>query len=442
MTPPSARATASQALLFATGPLASLAGAARRALCERLPARDHALRDTTAAILARVERDGDQALHALARELDGVALPALEVPRERRREALASLAPALRAAMERAIANLTAVHGAWRPLAQETTPERGIRIGRRPDPLARVGAYAPGGRAAYPSSVLMTVVPARVAGVAEIVLCSPPAHDGFPAPSTLAAAELAGADRVFAIGGAGAIAAMAFGTESVPRVDRIVGPGNAWVCEAKAQVAGRVTIDCPAGPSELLVVADASADPAAVARELIAQAEHDPRASVVAIALGEAAAAAIAEALARALARAPRREIVAQSLASRGALLTADTLAEALAFAADYAPEHLMLAVAEPEAALANVRHAGTVFLGLASSVTFGDYMTGANHVLPTGGLARSYSGLSPLDFVRWTTWQRVTDEAAAALAEPAAVLADAEGLPGHAMAARGARTR
>jgi histidinol dehydrogenase len=436
------RARASAGLLFATGPLASLTGEERAMLCDRHPVRDPALRGTTAAILARVERDGDLALHALARELDGVTLTTLEVPRERRREALAALAPPVRAAMERAIANLTAVHRAFQPVAQELTPEPGITIGRRPEPIARVGAYAPGGRGAYPSSVLMTVVPARVAGVHEIVLCTPPADDGLPAPATLAAAELAGADRVFAIGGAGAIAAMAFGTESVPRVDRIVGPGNAWVCEAKAQVAGRVAIDCPAGPSELVVVADASADAAAVAGELIAQAEHDPRACAVAVVVGAATAAALAEALARELADTPRREIVARSLASRGALLTADTLAAALAFAADYAPEHLMLAVADPERALATSRNAGTVFLGLSSSVAFGDYMTGANHVLPTGGLARSYSGLSPLDFVRWTTWQRVTAGAAASLAGPVGVLADAERLPAHARAARRGGTR
>ena len=442
MTRSLARPGAAALALRASGPLAALAGAERAALCERLPARDQQVRAVTAAILERVAREGDAALIALARELDGVALTTLEVPREQRRAALAALSPALRAAMERAVANLTSVHRAARPAASETSPEPGIRVGRRPDPIARVGAYAPGGRAAYPSSVLMTVVPGRVAGVGEIVLCSPPGPDGLPAPATLAAAELAGADRVFAIGGAGAIAAMAFGTASVPRVDRIVGPGNAWVCEAKAQVAGRVAIDCPAGPSELLVVADASADPSAVARELVAQAEHDPRASAVAVAIGAPAAEAIAHALARELAATPRREIVARSLARGGAVLSADTLAEALAFAGQYAPEHLMLALAEPGAALRDVRNAGTVFLGPASSVAFGDYLTGANHVLPTGGLARSYSGLSPLDFVRWTTWQQVTPGAAATLAGPAGALADAEGLPAHAAAARAGRAR
>jgi len=423
-----------------TGSLAALAGEERRALCERGSARDARLGATTAAILERVAREGDVALLALARELDGVPLTSLEVPRERWRAALRSLDPALRGALERAAANLACVHEAFRPVAQECSPEPGIRVGRRPDPLRRVGVYAPGGRASYPSSVLMALVPARIAGVEEVIVCSPPGAGGVPATAILAAAELAGADRLFAIGGAGAIAALAYGTASVPRVDRIVGPGNAWVSEAKAQVAGRVSIDCPAGPSEVLVVADGEADPDAVARELVAQAGHDPEACAVAVAIGEPNARRIAGAAARVLAATPSRATVAHSLAARGALLWTDSLPEALAFAADYAPEHLLLAVRDPERLLPQVRHAGTVFLGPASSVAFGDYMTGANHVLPTGGLARSYSGLSPLDFVRWTTWQSVTREAAGSLAGPVGVLADAEGLPAHAAAARGWR--
>jgi histidinol dehydrogenase len=234
---------------------------------------------------------------------------------------------------------------------------------------------------------------------------------------------------------------MAFGTESVPRVDRIVGPGNAWVAEAKLQVAGTVSIDCPAGPSELLVIADETADAAAIARELVAQAEHDPLASAVAVTLGEGVACAIEEAVAREVAGTPRREVVGCALAARGAVLVAGSLDEALRFAAEYAPEHLLLAVADPKRALAGVRNAGTVFVGGSSSVSFGDYLTGANHVLPTGGRARAYSGLSPLDFVRWTTWQCVAPEAAAALAEPVGVFADAEGLPAHAAAARAWRS-
>ena len=284
----------------------------------------------------------------------------------------------------------------------------------------------------------MGVVPARVAGVGEIILCSPPERaTGAPAPVVLAAAALAGADRVFALGGAGAVAAMAYGTASVPRVDRIVGPGNAYVAEAKLQVSSAVAIDSPAGPSELLVLADDSADPQLVARELLAQAEHDPLAAVVAVATSERLAEAIVEALARLLPAQPRAAICSAALAAQGAVLWARTLDEAIAFANDYAAEHLLLVVGELDATLARLRNAGTVFVGPSASVAFGDYMTGANHVLPTGGLARSYSGLSTLDFVRWTTFQRVSPAAAARLAADVGTFADAEALHGHAMAAR-----
>jgi histidinol dehydrogenase len=283
----------------------------------------------------------------------------------------------------------------------------------------------------------MGAVPARVAGVGEIVLCSPPGRAGRPSDVVLAAAALGGVSRVFALGGAGAVAAMAYGTESVPRVDRIVGPGNAYVAEAKLQVATVVAIDSPAGPSELLVLADESADPVLVARELLAQAEHDPLAAVVAVTASARAAEAIRAALAELLPVQPRRSICAAALARQGAVLWADSLDDAIAFANAYAPEHLLLVLRELDAALARVRNAGTVFVGAAASVAFGDYMTGANHVLPTGGLARSYSGLSTLDFVRWTTYQRVSPAAAARLASDVGAFADAEGLPGHAMAAR-----
>jgi histidinol dehydrogenase len=285
----------------------------------------------------------------------------------------------------------------------------------------------------------MGAVPARVAGVGEVIVCSPPGPDGVPATVVLAAAALAGVDRVFALGGAGAIAAMAHGTESVPRVDRIVGPGNAYVAEAKLQLAGVVAIDSPAGPSELLVIADHTADPAAVARELLAQAEHDPQAAVVAVCVGDEVAEQVEAAVMRLLPTQERLEIVAQALVGQGGVLVAQTYNEAVAFANDYAAEHLLLAVDEAEAdtVLSLVRNAGTVFVGESASVAFGDYMTGANHVLPTGGLARSYSGLSTLDFVRWTTYQRVTPEAAARLAADVGRFADSERLPGHAAAAR-----
>ena len=421
-----------------TGACASLTPADRRALFDRASTADGAIAERTAGILGRVRREGDVALRSLARELDGVVLDALEVPRARWQSALDTLAPGLRAALERSAENVRRVHRAFRPAPQETESEPGIVVGRRPDPLGVVGVYAPGGRAAYPSSVLMGIVPARVAGVGEIVLCSPPSREtGAPSDVVLAAAALAGADRVFALGGAGAVAAMAYGTASVPRVDLIVGPGNAYVAEAKLQVSNVVAIDSPAGPSELLVVCDDSADPALVAREMLAQAEHDPLAAVAAVTVSARSAQAIVAALAEQVAAQPRAEICRAALAGQGAVLVAESIDEAVAFANAYAAEHLLLVVERSDDVLGRLRNAGTVFVGASASVAFGDYMTGANHVLPTGGLARSYSGLSTLDFVRWTTYQRVSGNAAARLADDVGVFAEAEGLPGHAFAAR-----
>lgn len=289
----------------------------------------------------------------------------------------------------------------------------------------------------YPSSVLMGVVPAKVAGVGEVIVCSPPGPDGLPAAGVLAAAALAGADRVFALGGAGAVAAMAYGTQSVPRVDRIVGPGNAYVAAAKLQVVDAVAIDAPAGPSEILVVADRSADPEAVAREMLAQAEHDPDACCVTVAVSATVAETIAAAVERAAAKAQRKEIVTTALRERGAVLSVDSLDEAWPFVNEFAPEHLLIATALAPEHLSRVRNCGTVFLGERTSVAFGDYMTGANHVLPTAGLGHAYSGLSVLDFYRWTTWQRVDHVAAARLSEDVGLLADSEGLFAHAEAAR-----
>ena len=420
-----------------SGRIGDMSDGTRRSLLERTTSSDPVVRERVAGIVGRVRREGDAALRALAAELDGVTLEALEVPRDRWSRALDALAAPLRKAMERTARNVETAHAAFRPVAQEIETERGIVIGRRPDPLGRVGVYAPGGRALYPSSVLMGAVPARVAGVGEIVLCSPPQRDGAPAPVVLAAAALAGVDRVFALGGAGAIAAMAYGTATVPRVDRIVGPGNAYVAEAKLQVSGNVAIDSPAGPSELLIICDAAADPAVIARELVAQAEHDPDTLVLAIVIGTRATAAIDAALAGEIDAAPRRAIVSAALAARGGVLAADDMKEAIALANEIAAEHVLVACTDSEAVLRQLRGAGTVFVGATSSVAFGDYMTGANHVLPTGGLARCYSGLSTLDFVRWTTYQRIDREAAARLASDVGIFADAEELPGHAAAAR-----
>jgi histidinol dehydrogenase len=385
-------------------------------------------------MIEQVREGGDAAVRALTREHDRVDLASLEVPSEAIEEARAALAPQVGAALARAKKNLERVHRAFLPSASEIEVEPGVLVGRRPEPLSAVGIYAPGGRAAYPSSVLMGVVPAVVAGVREIVVCSPPSSGGVPSELVLAAAAIAGATRVFAVGGAQAIAALAFGTESIPRVDRIVGPGNAFVAEAKRQVAGRVGIDAPAGPSEILIVADDTADVDHIAREVVAQAEHDPDASCVALAVGEGLAARIARAVSAA--HPEKAEVVAAALSARGAVLSIASLDEAWPFVAAYAAEHLLLAVRDPASALAHVRHAGTVFFGDGSSVAFGDYLTGGNHVLPTAGAARSFSGLSTADFMRWTTYQRVDRSGAAAMARDTACLARAEGLPAHAAAA------
>jgi histidinol dehydrogenase len=401
----------------------------------------------TRDIIDQVRVDGDNALREFARRYDKVDLASLEVPRSEWTRALDALDATLRTALDRAARNIAAVHSAMLPTEIRTSPEAGVTIGRRPDPLSRVGVYAPGGRAAYPSSLLMGAVPARVAGVGEIIVCSPPAGDGMPLPVVLAAAALANVDRVFAIGGAGAIAAMALGTATVPRVDRIVGPGNAFVAEAKLQLVHQVAIDSPAGPSELLVLADDSCDPLHVAHELLAQAEHDPDAAVIAIVVGSDAAQVterISSALAALLRAAPRAEVARAALERHGALLFTDSMNSAVEFSNAFAPEHLLLSTGATDDSLGRMRsllpllrNAGTVFLGEGSSVAYGDYMTGANHVLPTAGLARAYSGLSTLDFVRWTTWQEVDAEAARSMAPSTSVFAEAEGLPAHAAAAR-----
>lgn len=390
-----------------------------------------------AEVIRAVRDRGDDALREFAQRFDGVRDLRIEVPRAEWTAALASMSADVRAGLEQAAANIETFHRAQLPESLEIEIQPGVRLGRRADPLTRVAVYAPGGRAAYPSSVLMGVVPARVAGVGEVIVFSPPGPDGRPPASVLAACAIAGADRLFAIGGAGAIAAAAYGTASVPRADKIVGPGNAYVTEAKQQVNGVVAIDCPAGPSEVLVLADDGAAADLIVCELFAQAEHDPDAAAVLVATSAALIEDVAQRIAAGLAAQPRADIIRQALAARGALLLAETVDDLLTFNARYAPEHLSLFLADARGALDRVRNAGTVFVGSSSSVAFGDYLTGANHVLPTAGLARSYSGLSALDFVRWTTWQQVDAAAARRLAPTTAILAEAEGLPAHAQAAR-----
>lgn len=415
-----------------TGPFANLCADDKALILNRTSNPESSVGETVATIISRVRKGGDQALRELAVELDHVDLTEIEVPRVELVEALESLSPALRKAMERSARNIRIFHEFQRPQCSSITIEPGVVLGRRPDPFDRVGIYAPGGRAAYPSSVLMGAIPAKVAGVREVILCSPPTANGTPAASILAAAQLAGVDRVFSLGGAGAIAAMCLGTATIPRANKVVGPGNAYVAEAKLQLATAAAFDSPAGPSELLLIADETANPDAVAREVLAQAEHDPDAIVIIVAIGGTVGARTESAISSKLFSARRSEIITKSLAAHGGVVSVRSREEAVAISNAFAPEHLLLAVSSPEDMLDHVRNAGTVFLGESSSVAFGDYMTGANHVLPTGGLAQSYSGLSTLDFVRWTTFQSVSTEAAAAMAHDVSVFADAEGLYAH----------
>jgi len=421
------------------GSIDALTDEERTRLMDRRPRDDDEVRGAVREILADVVARGDEALLEMAERFDGVRLDAVEVPRARWREALQRLDPDVRDALRRTARNVERFHAAQVPEEVVVETEPGVRLGRRFVPLATVGIYAPGGRAAYPSSVLMGVVPARAVGVVEIVVCSPPGPEGSPPDAVLAAAEIGGASRLFAVGGAGAVGAMAYGTRSIPRCDAVVGPGNRWVVEAKRQIAGEVIIDCPAGPSEVLVLADASTDPGRAAHELIAQAEHDPDAAVVLVATDEGVLEATERALLSAIDETPRADVVREALAGQGGLLLARDLAEARRFATAWGAEHLSVLTEDPRADLENIPTAGTVFLGASASVAHGDYLTGANHVLPTGGTSRSFSGLSALDFLRSYTWQEVSAEGATGMADAVARLAEAEGLPGHAAAARSA---
>ncbi|MFQ5680301.1 MAG: histidinol dehydrogenase [Gemmatimonadota bacterium] len=388
------------------------------------------------AIVERVRREGDPALLALTRELDGVTPASLRVPRAVLREALESLPADRRRAVEEARRHIEAFHAAQRRTEAPVEPAPGVRTWREFRPIRRVGLYVPGGRARYPSSLLMTAVPARLAGCREIAVCSPPGPDGRPPAAVRAAAALLGIGELYAVGGAQAIAALAYGTESVPPVEKIFGPGGARVAAAKECVASRAAVDLPAGPSEVLVWADASAPPAWIAAELLAQAEHGPDSLCAAILPAPEAAGEVRREVARQLSALPTREAAAASLA-RGALLIPRNEAEAREWIETLAPEHLVLMVEDPRAAAARIASAGSVFLGPFSPVAAGDYATGTNHVLPTGRRARAEDGLSLDDFGRWVTFQELTSEGLARLAPTVETLAEWEGLPAHAAATR-----
>ncbi len=387
------------------------------------------------AILAEVRAEGDAALARLTELFDRVAVPPgrFALSPTEIAEAAASIPTDLAAAIDLAARRIEAFHRAQRPADLAVGDDCGVRLGLRWRPLDSVGLYVPGGKAAYPSSVLMNAIPARVAGVGRIAMCVP-APDGALNPAVLAAAHRAGVTEILRIGGAQAIAALAFGTETIAPVDRIVGPGNAYVAEAKRQVFGTVGIDSIAGPSEVLVIADGSARPDWVAIDLLAQAEHDEAAQSVLVTPEPALADAVLVEVERLLAVLPRGDIAGISWRSHGAIIVVRDLAEAAEIANRLAPEHLELAVADPAALFGRIRHAGAVFLGHHAPEALGDYVAGPNHVLPTGRTARFASGLSVFDFLKRTSWV-AADEAALAAIGPAAVrLAEAEGLQAHAL--------
>ncbi|MFB6173029.1 MAG: histidinol dehydrogenase [Halobacteriales archaeon] len=408
--------------------LADLDEAGRTAFTERDAGID-GIREDVAGIVERVRAERDDALRALAREVDGVEQETIEVTDVA--AARDEVDAGTMAAIERAAANIREFHERqvpedWREVFD------GRELGRRFRPIERVGAYVPGGTAAYPSSALMTVIPAVVAGVPEVAVATPPAEEINPA--TLAAIHEAGADEVYAIGGAQAVAALAYGTRTVDPVAKVVGPGNPWVTAAKAEVRGDVAIDFLAGPSEVLVLADGSADPEYVAADLVAQAEHNPDSSVVAVTDDPDLAEAVAGAAERRADAGDRAGMIGESLAGAASgVLLADSMAAAADFAEEYAPEHLSIQAADEEALLDRIDSAGSVFLGPYTPVAAGDYASGTNHVLPTGGLARVSGGLSVDSFLRSSTVQRLDREALAALEETITTLARAEGLGAHA---------
>jgi histidinol dehydrogenase len=390
-------------------------------------------------IVERVRTEGDVAVREYCRELDGVEVGNLDVTDDAER-AYDAIDADVRAAIETAAANVREFHerqlpADWRATFGDEEPGR-RELGRRFRPLDRVGVYAPGGTAAYPSSVIMGVVPATVAGVDHVALATPPAEEMNRV--TLAAAHVAGADRIYAVGGAQAVAALAYGTETVTSVRKIVGPGNRWTTAAKAEVRGDVDIDFLAGPSEVLVLADGTADPDLVAADLLAQAEHDPNASVVAVTDDETLAAAVVDAVEARADDCDRADTVRAALDSDASgVLVARSMSEAVVFAEEYAAEHLSIQADDDEALLDRIHNAGSVFLGPYTPVAAGDYASGTNHVLPTSGGAKRYGGLSVDSFLRSTTVQRLDRDGLAALADPITTLATAEGLDAHAESVR-----
>ena len=389
-----------------------------------------------ADIIADVRDRGDAALKDYCEKFDKAKLDSLLVTMEEIEEAVASVEPKFLSILETAAENIRAFHSRQVRNSFVISQERGIVLGQKITPVDRAGLYVPGGTAAYPSTVLMDAIPAKIAGVPEVVMVTPPNAEGKVNPVILAAAKVAGVDRIFKVGGAQAIAALAYGTESVPKVDKIVGPGNAFVAEAKKQVYGQVSIDMIAGPSEILILADGASNPAHLAADLLSQAEHDKLASAVLVTDSEALAAAVQRELEIQIPRLERAEIARASIDTNGKIIVAENLMQAIDIANEIAPEHLELCVDNPFDYLDAIRHAGSIFMGRNCPEALGDYLAGPNHTLPTSGTAKFSSPLGVDDFVKKTQFTYYTRSALEAVAEDVAYFARQEGLTAHARSA------
>lgn len=406
------------------------------AVLDRRAVFDDAVETSVRTILDDVRQRGDGALLDLTERFDGVR-PELAVPVEALDAALGALDSELRATLEQAAENVRRFHEAEMPTSWSQDEGDGVTVGQRLSPVERAGLYVPAGTAPLPSSVIMNAVPAQVAGVDEIVVCSPPGPEGRPHTLILATARLLGLDTVFAVGGAQAIGALAFGTETVPRVDVVVGPGNAYVATAKKLVVGQVGIDSVAGPSEVVVLADADANPTYAAADLLAQAEHDERASAVLVTPSAALAEAVQQEVERLVQTLPRADVLRQSLPTFGAAIVTDSLDDAVACVDELAPEHLVILSDNADELWGRIRHAGAVFLGPMSPEPVGDYFAGPNHVLPTGGTARFASALGVTPFLRRQSVVRYSAERLRQSGEAIARFAEAEELDAHALAVR-----
>ena len=385
-----------------------------------------------ADILADVRQNGDQAVLKYCARFDKAELETLEVSPREIEEALADLEPGFLEILREAAANIRAFHSRQVRNSFVIADRPGIVLGQKVTPIEKVGVYVPGGTAAYPSTVLMDTIPAKIAGCPQIVMVTPPGRDGKINPAILAAAGIAGVDRIFKVGGAQAIAALAYGTQSIPRVDKIVGPGNAFVAESKKQVFGMVSIDMIAGPSEILVIADGRSNPVHVAADLLSQAEHDKLASAVLVTDSEELAKAVRAELERQLPLLPREEIARASIDHNGKIIVAENLMQGIEIANEIAPEHLELMVDDPFSYLDAVKNAGSIFLGRSCPEALGDYFAGPNHTLPTSGTARFSSPLSVDDFVKKSQFSYYTADALGDAADKIAAFAEKEGLRAH----------